>query len=113
VVDTVKMRRPPIPAALATPSGRVARDERGNAVWKWSADDPRHAGLELAGLSLDDEPPPPAANVTLRRVATVKGYNPYESGLLDKPKSPPRKRDLRALSQWIEQRRQRGDDDSR
>ena len=32
------------------------------------------------------------------------GYNPYESGVLAK-KGPPRKRDLRELSKWMEAKR--------
>ena len=103
MVDTIKMRKPNFAAGRTNPSGRVAHDDRGNAVWQWGKDDPLRAALESSGLSLADEEPPASPLVTLKRVNAVKGYNPYESGLLDKPQAPPRKRNLRELSKWIEQ----------
>lgn len=61
------------------------------------------------GLSLDD--PPPAqdlagarpAKITENRRGLKEGYDPYSSGLLDR-KERRKKRDLRALSAWIEAR---------
>lgn len=106
MVDTIKMRRPNFSVVRSTPSGRVAHDDRGNAVWQWAKDDRLRVALENPGLSLADEEPPPSSLVTLKRVNAVKGYNPYESGLLDKAQAPPRKRDLRELSKWLERQKQ-------
>ena len=51
VVDTVKMRRPTFKSVDSEPSGRVARDDRGNAVWQWSDDVVQRPGLvETPGL---------------------------------------------------------------
>ena len=110
MVNIVRTRKPtpkPAPKSARTgSSSRVAFDDLGNAVWQWSPDDPLPARLDGSALSLADELPPPSASVTLRRVSPAQGYNPYESGLLDKTPGPARKRDLRELSKWIEQQRQ-------
>lgn len=83
-------------------SGRVTFDDRGNAVW----DTGRRKGVrENPGLSLVDEEDSPLGEVRHNRVGVKKGYNPYESGLLadKKKKEEPRKRkDLAALSKWIQ-----------
>ncbi|MCX7056637.1 MAG: hypothetical protein NTZ79_05420 [Proteobacteria bacterium] len=42
------------------------------------------------------------------KIAAKGGNNPYESGLVKKT-APAVKRDLRELSRWIEERRQRGE----
>jgi hypothetical protein len=112
VVDTIKKkRRLTIRPTRVDSSGQIAHDHRGDPIWQWSKDDPLRRGLDGSGLSLADEQPPPAANVKLG--SPVKSYNPYESGLLDKSKEPPRKRDLRELSKWITKRKQQGPDPTR
>lgn len=110
LVDTVKLKRPVFGGASSGVSGRVDHDDRGNAVWQW-ADDTAVAPLEHSGLAIiDDEQPLPLATAKLNRVAAKAGYNPYESGLIERTRVAPRKRDLRELSRWIELRKLRGED---
>lgn len=79
------------------PSGQVRFDDRGNAVWdSWSG-----KALEHPGLALDDMVNHPRANARVNAFGNKVGYNPYDSGMLGKDPKP-RKKDLRALSRWIE-----------
>jgi hypothetical protein len=111
LVDTIKMRRP-IFADLGDGlsigvTGRVDHDDRGNAVWEWAKNIPG-AALEATGLAIvEDDRPAPLGNAKLNKVAAKSGYNPYESGLIDKKQGVRKQRDLRALSVWIEQQRKR------
>ena len=115
MVDTVKMRRPAFQHDAAEPSGRVEHDDRGNAIWHWSEDvlhqEPMRysPGFELADAGTEGEGEVVTTDLgQYRQVSAKGGYNPYESGFV-KGKETPRKRDLRALSKWIEERRQRGE----
>jgi len=109
LVDTVKLRRPVFGGARAGTTGRVGHDDRGNAVWEWAGDSV-DASLEQTGLAIIDEEPLPQANVRINKLASRSGYNPYESGLIERKGSRARRRDLRELSRWIEQRKARGED---
>jgi hypothetical protein len=93
--------------------GQVAFDDRGNAVYSWSdhltedgadGERARRAALDHPGLSMQDDEPPANAPIRQNRNGQRVGYNPYESGLLGR-KAPPKKRDLRELSRWLEMKR--------
>jgi hypothetical protein len=110
--DTAKMRRPEFGGANAGVTGRVGHDDRGNAVWEW-AREPDAIPLESTGLAIiEDEAPLPLATVKINvnKVAAKSGYNPYESGLIEKKNVVAKKRDLRELSRWIELKKMRGED---
>jgi hypothetical protein len=79
-------------------SGRVKFDDRGNAIWETQ----RGRHLEHPGLSIADEEPPPEGMARPNGHGARVGYNPYQSGMLDKKDERPRKRDLKALSAWIQ-----------
>lgn len=104
------------PAVTTNNSGRVTHDERGNAVWQWAVttgalaiESATHKlkKLDNPTLSLvDDAPPSPVAETVKKNpLGTVKGYSPYDSGLLEK-KETPRKKDLRRLSEWLKLKKQ-------
>lgn len=89
--------------------GRVEYDELGNAVWV------PYGGLgseQVLRKLLDDDSlaiSQDDARGTVQRVqpnpsGLKKGYDPYDSGMLVK-KEWKKKKDLRALSKWIEQKK--------
>lgn len=85
------------------PSGQVRFDDRGNAVWDtWRGGRLEHPALQLA------DGQPSRDGHTDNPIGLASGYNPYESGILG-GKDRPRKKDLRALSKWIEQKKGRRD----
>src|SRR5579863_8371881 len=87
------LNAPSSPPAKQT--GRVQFDERGNAVWEWSVatgafgrevSTERLQKLENPGLSLAEDAPTPSQRVKANPMGAVKGYNPYDSGKLGKPR---------------------------
>jgi hypothetical protein len=102
-------------------SGRVKFDDRGNAIWEWAlktgvfgleASTSRLKKLEHPALSLEEDTPPPSPLVKPNPKGVAQGYSPYDSGVLAKSKSgppPPRKKDLRRLSEWFQLRKQASD----
>ena len=109
MVDTVKILRPEFASEADNPTGRVAHDERGNAIWKWSQDlEILPFQFDASTLTVADDAPSPVGNLTVNKAAVKSGYNPYESGLILKKRA--KKRDLRELSRWIEARKRAVDD---
>jgi hypothetical protein len=98
--------------------GRIAFDDRGNAVYAWNDDRfsedgeegerARRRALDHPGLSFVEEEQPGNAPIRNNAKGTRVGYNPYESGLLQR-KPAAKKRDLRELSKWIEMKKRVGD----
>ncbi len=94
--------------------GKIAFDDRGNAVYEWSTDSlaadgelgerARNKALKHHGLSLVDDEPPQNAPIQQNSKGLRVGYNPYESGLLAN-KDRKRKTDLRELSKWVDLKR--------
>ena len=105
--DTAKMRRPKFATISGDPSGRVAHDDRGTAVWEWAQNADPLARLEHSGLALADGPSTPSSPATVNKGAAKSGYSPYESGVIE-GKDRATRRDLRALSKWIQLRKQCG-----
>ncbi len=95
--------------------GTVQFDARGNAVYEWKDESlsedsergqrARDRALQYHGLSLADDEPRPGAPIQQNPKGLRVGYNPYESGLLEK-KERKKKTDLRELSKWVEMKRQ-------
>ncbi len=112
---------PARPLVRSTPAGRVQFDDRGNAVWEMAQRDARLTrndsaqplkALDNPTLSLADDAPTPVDVVRPNPLGVVKGYNPYDSGKLDrKRKGPVVKKDLRKLSEWIQLRKQAAGND--
>lgn len=108
-------------------SGRVAFDERGNAVWEWSmstgifgrnVDTKRLKKLEANDLKIADDPTP-ASGATPHPAAPPKvpggGFDPYNSSGTGaprsspaRPKAPPKAKDLKRLSEWIQLQKSMG-----
>lgn len=92
-------------------TGRVKRDERGNAVWEWKDEDVLQEQLTGAGVTLSV-----ADTQTLKTLLGGKqprqvGYNPYQkSQPVPSDENKPKKKDLRALSDWIALKKARGED---
>jgi len=101
--------------AGAKSTGRVQFDERGTAVWEWSiatgafgreVTTERLQKLEHPALSLADDAPTPFETVRSNPLGTKKGYDPYDSGKLGKRPEPPKKKDLRRLSEFLKLKKQ-------
>ena len=90
--------------------GRIEYDALGNAVFvpfvKVMGRTDMEALLRDRSLALTvDEVARGTRGVPANPQGLRRGYDPYESGLLNKQEYKPRK-DLRALSQWIQQKKQ-------
>lgn len=94
--------------------GRIRFDDRGNAIYEWQndklaaegeqADRLRQKALMHHGLAIVDDAPKDDAIAAPDPKGLRLGYNPYSSGLHAKERWT-RKRDLHALSKWIEQKK--------
>jgi hypothetical protein len=97
---TIEMRRPDFSQALRQPSGRVVRDDLGNAVWNWSQRG-RATAENLVGAVLTVAEHPEEARKREAAPQLGGGYNPYGVGPRE-PRAGHTQRDLRTLSQGIE-----------
>ena len=96
-------------------TGQVKFDDRGNAIWEWSiatgafgreATTDRLKNLENPSLSIAYDSPTPFETVRANPLGTKKGYDPYDSGKLGNTPAPPKKKDLRKLSEWLKLKKQ-------
>lgn len=96
-------------------AGRIEYDELGNAVW---VPYKGVSGKEALKRLLNDDTlaiTEDQSKGTVRRIqenrgGLGKGYDPYDSGLLLKKKWK-KKKDLRALSKWIVQKKKHDSED--
>lgn len=89
--------------------GKIEYDELGNAVWVpyggLGSEETLRRLLNDETLALtQDDTKGTTARITQNAAGLKKGYDPYDSGLLVK-KEWKKKKDLRALSKWIEQKK--------
>lgn len=104
------------PCEAHTISGHVIFDDRGQAVWEWngadrgtttSSADTRLQKHSAVGLSLTDPDPRASRRIPENPTGTRKGYDPYESGRLNRAlKEKPVRKDLRKLGEWIRLKQQ-------
>ena len=89
--------------------GRIEFDELGNAIW---VPNKGASGSDVMRLLLDDPNLAFSADynqgsdkrIQQNKLGVKKGYDPYDSGLLEK-KEWKKKKDLRRLSNWIKSRK--------
>jgi len=105
-----------IPTNLRRPSpvedaGGVEFDERGNAVWVPRPGVDQDAALRRLlthpSLAIVPDAPRPQSKAAPNPSGLRGGYDPYESGTLEKKQRHARK-DLRRLSEWIVNNREGG-----
>ncbi len=96
--------------------GQLGHDDRGNITWQWKQDEAllaedtlgaaaRVRALLDPNLDLQDDEPQPHDPRNIKGLA--HGYDPYQSGVLVKTEWK-KKRDLRALSEWVEVKKKHG-----
>ena len=103
--------RPRTVEPRAQKPGQIGFDDRGNAVYQWqeehltadgeAGERARDKALANPGLAIVEDEVPSNAPIRSNPKGTRIGYNPYESGLLNK-KGPRKQVDLRQLSKWME-----------
>jgi len=101
----------------------VTFDERGNAVWEWSmstgifgrnVDTKRLKKLEASDLKIEDEPAKPGKGLSIEPTRPVGGggdpYNKSGPGLTGRrtSRAAQKPKDLRRLSEWIQQQKSIG-----
>jgi hypothetical protein len=105
----------PAPEKIDGEPGHLSVDDRGNVTWEWADDETlladdtfgataRLQALTDPSLAIRDDDDDPLHPATVNAKGLVKGYNPYNSGALAKDRWK-RKKDLRALSKWLDLRR--------
>jgi hypothetical protein len=100
-VDMVAMERSGI--------GKIEYDDQGNAVFvpfkALTSADALSRLLNDPTLALSEEARSAIGRLQPNPQGVVKGYDPYDSGMLNKDKRK-QKKDLRALSKWITAKKQ-------
>lgn len=104
----------------ARSAGKIAFDDRGNAVYEWQfapflednldGEQLRAQALDHPGLAIVDDEPPSSAPIRRNVVGARVGYNPYDSGQLDR-KARRKPHDMRELSKWIQLRKRLATDE--
>jgi len=119
--EEIAMKKKQPGGASTTPGrvdepGRLGVDDRGNVTWEWAsevdqlADDApgnaeRVRALVDRAMKVQDETTDPLHALALGVQKGLKtGYDPYDSGQLDK-QSYRKKKNLKELSKWIELRK--------
>jgi predicted Rdx family selenoprotein len=96
--------------------GQFGFDDRGNITWEWKqdeallAEDTLGAAARVRALldpNLDLADVEPAPHDPRNPKGLAQGYDPYQSGLLVN-KERKKRRDLRALSEWVELKKKHG-----
>jgi hypothetical protein len=109
----LRLRPRVVEKALEDKPGHIAFDDRGNAIYEWNDDrlaqdgadgeKARRRALAHPGLAVVEDETNPSAPIRNNKKGLRLGYNPYESGLLDRTaKARLPRRNLRELSRWIE-----------
>jgi hypothetical protein len=108
MVDTANRRKPGFLPLEGPASGRVTRDDLGNAVWQWDGKrEEVNGSFHHLGLAVEGQEPAPEVKIATKSRAK-SGYDPYQTPKSANPtaeKPKPAKRDLRALSKHIELQR--------
>jgi hypothetical protein len=89
------------------PAGRVDFDSRGNAIWR-PLDEVSSQSSLIRMLKIDELSIKEGENTQrVKKVKTehVEGYNPYNKAAACRIHERPKKKDLRALSDWIEMKK--------
>ena len=96
-------------------SARVQFKNRGvdESAWRSESSDPadpdtmrlRQLKLYNPALAIAEEAPISGGKIPVNREGIKKGYNPYDSGRLEKAKTT-RRRNLRRLAEWLKLRKQ-------
>jgi hypothetical protein len=108
--DSTKMPKPDLAPEGHDRTGRVTRDDKGNAVWQWSRNiETPTVQVKRLGLSVAEDNATLPGRVNIKRVAASSGIDPYDSGLVEKD-THVKKRNLQDLSRWVEMRKKLGED---
>jgi hypothetical protein len=106
MVDTANRRKPGFLPLENAASGRLVRNDKGDAVWQWDGKrEEENGSFHHLGLAIEGHDPPTTPVSPKKPKAKAAGYDPYQKigGASPNPEKPkPSKRvDLRALSRHI------------
>lgn len=115
MADDDKLKELKVPQELIdrekTGAGKIEFDELGNPVWVpyggGSAQDVIARLLNEDKFSIQEDKGGAVDRIQSNPVGLKKGYDPYDSGILNKDKYK-KKRNMRELSKWIEARKKLG-----